>query len=143
MGDAKNVMDQITASIVNKDWEAAAGLYAENAVASTPDQGEISGREAIVAYLRSFGEAFPDLQWESLASNDCGETAVDEGFIVGTHTQPMSLPSGESVAATNKKIRVRECDILTVKDGVATSHRFYFDQMELVRQLGLLPETTD
>jgi hypothetical protein len=31
-------------------------------------------------------------------------------------------------------------DAATVADGVVTSHRFYFDQLELLGQLGLAPE---
>jgi hypothetical protein len=66
--------------------------------------------------------------------------AIDEGYVVGTHTAPLSLPSGESVPATGKQIRVRSCDIASVEGGLVTNHRFYFDQMEFLGQLGLLPE---
>ncbi len=31
-------------------------------------------------------------------------------------------------------------DFLTVENGVATKHQFYYDQMELLGQLGLLPK---
>jgi hypothetical protein len=31
-------------------------------------------------------------------------------------------------------------DAATVADGVVTSHQFYFDQLELLGQLGLAPE---
>jgi len=30
--------------------------------------------------------------------------------------------------------------VATVEDGAVTSHRFYFDQMEFLGQLGLLPD---
>jgi SnoaL-like polyketide cyclase len=45
------------------------------------------------------------------------------------------------IPATGKHVRVRACDIATVQNGVITSHRFYFDQMEFLGQLGLVPET--
>jgi ketosteroid isomerase-like protein len=67
--------------------------------------------------------------------------AIDEGYVVGTNTAPLPMPSGESVSATGKQIRVRSCDVVTVEGGMVTSHRFYFDQMEFLSQLGLLPET--
>jgi hypothetical protein len=35
-------------------------LYAQDAVAETPDQGTITGRDQIVAYLGEFSAAFPD-----------------------------------------------------------------------------------
>jgi hypothetical protein len=31
-------------------------------------------------------------------------------------------------------------DIATVESGAVTSHRFYFDQMDFLGQLGLAPE---
>jgi predicted ester cyclase len=45
------------------------------------------------------------------------------------------------VPATGKAVRVRICDIATVQNRVITNHRFYFDQMDFLGQLGLLPET--
>jgi len=50
------------------------------------------------------------------------------------------MPSGESVPATGKQIRIRECDVVLVEGGQITQHRFYFDQLEFLDQLGLLPE---
>jgi ADP-ribosyl-[dinitrogen reductase] hydrolase len=64
-----------------------------------------------------------------------------DGYFVGTHTAPLPTPTGEDIPATGKPVRVRACDIATVQNGVITSHRFYFDQMEFLGQLGLLPET--
>jgi hypothetical protein len=36
---------------------------------------------------------------------------------------------------------VRSCDIARVEGGLITTHHFYFDQMEFLGQLGLLPES--
>jgi hypothetical protein len=66
--------------------------------------------------------------------------AIDEGHITGTHTMPLATPSGERIPATGKRIRVRDCDVATVEGGMITSHHFYFDQIELLEQLGLLEE---
>jgi ketosteroid isomerase-like protein len=121
--------------------EAAANLYAPDAVMVTPDQGEIRGREQIIQYLKEINDAFPDNTYEPAYKHESGDTAIDEGYFVGTHTAPLSLPTGESVPATGKVVRLRSCDIATVQNGVITNHRFYFDRMDLLGQLGLLPET--
>jgi predicted ester cyclase len=86
-------------------------------------------------------DAFPDNSYESAYKHESGDTAIDEGYFVGTNTAPLSLPTGESAPATGKAVRVRICDIATVQNGVITNHRFYFDQVDLLGQLGLLPET--
>ena len=139
MGEARKVMDRATEAIIGGDWEAVASCYAPDAVAVTPDQGEVKGPEGIVGYLRPFADALPDLRWEPLSTHECGNAAVDEGFLVGTHTGPLAGPGGETIAPTGKSLRLRECDVATVENGVITSHRFYFDQMELMAQLGLMP----
>jgi ketosteroid isomerase-like protein len=138
MGDAREVMDRVTAAVMGQDFDAAAACYAENAVAVTPDQGEIRGREAIIGYHRQLAEAFPDAGYESVEKHASGSVAIDEGYFTGTHTAPLSLPSGETVAPTGKQIRIRACDLATVEGGLITQHHFYFDQMEFLEQLGLL-----
>ena len=61
MGEAREVMDRLSAAAFEtKDFSAAAECYADGAVAVTPDQGEITGREAIAAYLRQLADPFPD-----------------------------------------------------------------------------------
>ncbi len=111
-----------------------------DAVAITPDQGELTGREQVVQYLRQLTDAFPDATYEAVYAHESGDTAVDEGYVVGTNTEPLAMPTGESIPATGKRIRVRSCDVATVQNGLITSHRFYFDQMDFLGQLGLLPE---
>jgi ketosteroid isomerase-like protein len=141
MGEAREVMDRLTAAVSEtKDFKAAAECYATDAVAVTPDQGEITGRERIVDYLRQFSDVFPDIQYEYLDKHESGNVAIDEGYVTGTHTEPLPMPSGESIPATGKQIRVRSCDVVTVEGGMVISHRFYFDQVEFLGQLGLLPE---
>jgi ketosteroid isomerase-like protein len=140
MGEAREVMNRITAALDAQDFEAAAECYATDAVAETPDQGQIRGREAIAEYFRQLTDAFPDVRYEPQHGHESANVAIDEGYVVGTNTAPLPLPSGETVPATGKQIRVRSCDIISVEDGLATSHRFYFDQMEFLGQLGLLPE---
>jgi ketosteroid isomerase-like protein len=65
MGEAREVMDRFTAAAFEtKDFTAAAECYADGAVVVTPDQGELTGREAIVAYLRDLADPFPDVRLE-------------------------------------------------------------------------------
>src|SRR5688572_3801521 len=127
-------MDAVTEAVVQKDLETAANLYAADAVMVAPDQGEVRGREQIKVYLKELIDAFPDNSYELAYAHESGDTAIDEGYFVGTHTAPLPLPTGESIPATGKQVRVRTCDVATVENGVITSHRFYFDQMEVLGQ---------
>jgi ketosteroid isomerase-like protein len=140
MGEARDVMDRVTRAVTSSDEDALRNLYPESASIETPDQGTVTGTDAIVAWFGGFWEAFPDVSWEPLHEHEAGNTAIDEGYVVGTHTGPLDAPTGESIPPTGKRIRVRAVDIATVENGAVTSHRFYFDQMEFLGQLGLVPE---
>jgi len=137
MGEAREVMDRITDAVMRGDEEALKALYASDAVAETPDQGTIRGRDAIAAYLAEFGVAFPDATYEPLHKHEADGTAIYEGYFVGTNTGPMTGPNGEPIPGTGKRVRARECDAATVVNGVVTSHRFYYGMMNWLEQLGL------
>ncbi|MEU6380117.1 nuclear transport factor 2 family protein [Streptomyces sp. NPDC046909] len=142
MGEAREVMDRLTEAVTHPDLKVIAELYAEDAVAYTPDEGEIHGRDNIVEYWRQMTEAVPEASFETLHSYEVGDTAIDEGFYSGRNTGPLALPTGDSLPATGKEVRIRGVDLATVKEGRITEYRLYFDEMEFLGQLGLLPEGT-
>jgi steroid delta-isomerase-like uncharacterized protein len=137
VGEARQVLDRLTEAVMRGKVDELPNLYADDATMVTPDAGEIRGREAIAGYLETFSRAFPDASWEAKSQLEVGDTAVDEGWFIGTHTGPLATPTGDTIPATGKRVRVRECDVATVENGRITSHRFYFDQMEFLEQLGL------
>ena len=141
MGQAREVMDSLTAAVVAGDGDALGLLYAPDAVAETPDEGRLEGRDAVVGWLRSFSQAFSDISFETIARTETGDTAVDEAYLSATHTGPMPGPEGD-IPPTGKRIQLRECDVVTVRDGSVVSHRFYFDQLDFLGQLGVLQPST-
>ncbi len=96
-----------------------------------------SGGPRGTANFNQFSQGFPDASWEPLSTLEVSNTAIDEGYFIGTHTGPLETPTGETIPPTGKQVRLRECDIATVENGLIASHRFYFDQMEFLEQLGL------
>ncbi|MEV5437753.1 nuclear transport factor 2 family protein [Streptomyces sp. NPDC052682] len=142
MGRAREVMDRLTEAVtVKPDLEALWELFAEDAVAVTPDGGEIHGRDRIVAWWRQTTDAIPEARFEPLHLYEVGDTAIDEGFFGGRNTGPLQVPSGEVLPATQREIRVRGVDLVTVgEDGRIVSYRLYFDQLDFLGQLGLLPD---
>ena len=142
MGQAREVMDRVTEAVfVTKDRKAAEQCYAVDCVGITPDAGRVTGREAVVDYTMGFVDAFPDLTYEYVAKHESGDCAIDEGLFRGTNTAPLRLPNGDTIPATGKQVTARGCDICQVRDGVIVEHRFYYDQVELLSRLGLLPDT--
>lgn len=86
--------------------------------------------------MTSLRRAFPDLAWEATAAFENADSALDEGRPVGTHTEPLSSPEGD-LPATGRPLRLRECDVVTVRDGRVVSHRSSYDRLDLAAQLGL------
>ena len=141
MGQARETMDRITQAIVAGDRAALRQQYADDAVGEAPEAGRLDGGDAIVEYMMSFRQAFPDLSWEAKATFENADDALDEGWLVGTHTETLSSPEGE-LPPTGRNLRLRECDVITVRDGRAVSHRFYYDRLDFASQLGLTESGT-
>ena len=142
MGQARDVLDRLNAAVATtKDVKAAAECYAVDAVAMTPDQGEVRGRERIADYLRQFMDAFPDAHFEFVDQHESKNVAIDESYFIGTHTGPLAAASGDRIPATGRSVRVRECDVVVVEGGQIVQHRFYFDQIEFLSQLGQLSDS--
>ena len=139
MGDARQVMDQATEAINRHDVDALAELYADDAIVVDPF-GETRGRDAVREFWRGFFEAFPDMNGVAERKHESGSTAIDEWTFSGTHTGPMPTPTGETVPATGRRVEIRGADFATVENGKIVDHRVYFDQMQLLGQLGLVPE---
>ncbi len=142
MGQAREIMDRITAAVMAGDREALRQSYAPDVVGETPDAPRLSGTDAVIDYLLGFTRAFPDASFESTAAHEAGNTAIDEGYFVGTHTGVLSTPAGD-IEPTGRPLRLRECDVLTVANGVAVAHRFYYDQLDFLAQLGLTSSDTE
>jgi ketosteroid isomerase-like protein len=138
MGEAREITDRIMDAYIAGDPDALVRLYAADAVAETPDAPRIEGGTAIADYFIAIKRAVPDASWESTTKYESGDTAIDEGFFVGTHTEALITDEGLEVPPTNRRLRLRECNIVTVKDGTAVSHRQYLDQLDLMSQLGLM-----
>jgi predicted ester cyclase len=139
MGEARKILDQATEASFNQDWAAAEKFYAPDAVGVTPDQGEIKGGAEIMQWLKQFFDSFPDGKYQPEFQHESGNTAIDEGWFTGTNTGELVLPTGDRLPATGKRVRVRGADMATVENGLITSHRFYYDQMDFLGQLGMAP----
>ena len=142
MGQAREVMDGITAAIMSGDRAALERLYAPDAVVEAPDVPRIDGPAAIADYHLALYRAFPDGSFEFRSTIEVGDLAIDEGWFVGTHTDVLSTPTGD-IPATGRTVRARAFDILEVQDGRCVSHRFYYDQLDFMAQLGLMEPPAD
>jgi predicted ester cyclase len=64
---------------------------------------------------------------------------VQEVEMTGTHTGPLESPTG-TIAPTYKKVQGYGVQLLRVENGKIVEARLYFDQLDQMNQLGLIPQ---
>jgi ketosteroid isomerase-like protein len=131
-------MDKVTGALLGKDLEKLRELYAPDVIAITPDAGRLHGVDEVIAYFQEMFEAFPTMSYEGVGTYESGDSAIDQGDMTGANTGPLHLPDGQVLPATGKEVRVRTMDIATVHGGKIIRHEWYWDQLEILSQLGLV-----
>ena len=142
MTRARDISDQLARAFDAHDAEGAALLFHPRCVIVGPE-GTGDGRMEVASYLERFFIAFPDSQRSTWRQMDVGDCAINEVMLTCTHKGPMLLPTGEEVEATGRRVHLRTCEIITVEDGLVMSFQSYYDQLELLAQLGLYPPPPD
>ncbi|HEY8043409.1 MAG TPA: ester cyclase [Streptosporangiaceae bacterium] len=117
-------------------WMALADLHRLELRA--PGGVNLSGEEAARAIWAMWQEAFPDNRLEIVTIHADDRGGVHEGRFVGTHTGTLRIPGGE-IAPTGRRLDAPFCGIYEIDGGQITSTHLYFDQAELMDQLGLAP----
>ncbi|GAA4558924.1 ester cyclase [Planotetraspora kaengkrachanensis] len=119
------------------DFEKAAGFFSPCGVYVCPG-GIAEGREQIASYFALYLEGFPDITLTPTSKGVCGDLTVMEWTVTSTHGGPFLLPDGEVAGPTGRHVVVRGCDFRTMDDdGLIASQRVYYDQLEMLSQLGV------
>jgi len=114
-------------------------LYGENVAFEGPGDVRLEGAEATTQYAIAWLGAFPDVRLSVQNELVDGDWVAQECTIEGTHEGTLSSPGGD-IPATHKRLNGRFAQILKVEGGVLTDIRLYYDQVQLMTQLGLMPE---
>ena len=136
MPDAKDVILKHIAAVNDRDGNA--DPWAEDAELVAPG-GQASGRDGVLGFLGVFYEAFSDLRLEVAQLLTDGPAAAAEGIIAGTHDGVLHTPNGD-VAPTGRAVRLRWAAVYATDGDTLKSEHLFFDQMDFLGQLGLLPE---
>ena len=135
MPDARDVILKHIAAV--NDGDSDADPWAADAELVAPG-GQASGRDGVLGFLGVFQEAFPDMRLEVKQLLTDGPAAAAEGTLAGTHDGVLHTPGGD-VAPTGRAVELRWAAVyLTAGDTLKSEHLF-FDQMDFLGQLGLLP----
>ena len=119
------------------DRDSDADPWAADAEMTAPG-AQVSGRDDVIGFIAAFQEAFPDLRLEINQLLSDGPAAAAEGTMTGTHDGVLHTPDGD-VAPTGRALALRWAAVYVTDGGTLKSEHLFFDQMDFLGQLGLLP----
>jgi steroid delta-isomerase-like uncharacterized protein len=139
MPSAQQVVEAAVEAFNSHDPARIAATYADDAVMEAPGDVRLEGPEAITEYAMGWLNAFPDSRVIGDEYVAAGDRVVHEFTFVGTHDAPLHGPDGE-IPATHRRLEGRGAEVYSVAgDKIAAVH-LYFDQVQVLTQLGLMPE---
>jgi steroid delta-isomerase-like uncharacterized protein len=139
MADVRAAATAFVEAFNAHDEDRIRELNAESTVLEAPGDVRIQGREPATQYAMAWLNAFPDARITVHNEVHAGDWVVQEFTFDGTHQDTLSTPTGD-IPATNRQLSGRGVQILRVEDGAIADARLYFDQVQVMTQLGLMPE---
>ena len=139
MSDFEAFAERWIASFNAHDEEAISSLWTDDAVFEGPGDVRLEGRDACVGYVRAWLNAFPDARLVVHRRIDSDPYVVYQFTFEGTHEAALQGPTGD-IPATGRRLAGRGTEIVRVENGVAAEASLYYDQVQLLTQLGLMSE---
>lgn len=139
MADARQLGAKFVDAFNSHDEARIRELNGENVVFEAPGEIRLEGRDAATEYAMAWLRAFPDARLTVTNELADGDWVAQEFTFEGTHEDTLSSPSGD-IPATHKRLDGRGVQIFKVEGEVVTDTRLYFDQVDVMTQLGLMPE---
>ena len=120
------------------DRDGWVGLFDERAELEAPGGLRVSGRAGAEQFYDTWNEAFPDSAIHDALVFGTGSQGAEEAKFGGTHTGTLRSPAGD-IPATGKAVLSRYAAVSRVEDGRITSFHMYFDLVDVLAQLGVMP----
>jgi predicted ester cyclase len=139
MASPKDVAKRLTEAFNAHDEAAIRELYAPDAVFEAPGDTRLHGPDAIAEYALGWLNAFSDARITTETQLVDGEWIAERFVFEGTHDETLFTPAGD-IPATNRRLRGRGAELIRVLDGKIVEDHLYFDQMQVLMQLGVAAE---
>ena len=138
MPEVKDTTDRFVTAFNAHDESALLAVHAENIKFNAPGGFKATNAKDATAFAMTWLKAFPDGKMTVRTEITSGPWVVQEIAMVGTHTAPLVNPTG-TIQPTYKKVQGYGVQILRVENGKIAEARIYFDQLDQMHQLGLIP----
>ena len=134
MADAATIHRDYFDTIKTRDFERMRSLFHADYTIMQGDGVELKGPEAGVKIAQTYTTAFPDLTFEIRHQYaPSGTVSILEFTARGTHKEAL-----EDIPATSKQVEIVVCNVIEVKDGQVLREREYYDNLAIMRQLGVI-----
>ncbi|HXN92174.1 MAG TPA: ester cyclase [Candidatus Sulfotelmatobacter sp.] len=138
MPEVKETSDRFVAAFNAHDQNALDNLHAHDIKFNAPGGFKATNAKDATAYAMTWLKAFPDGKMKVRSEIISGPWVVQEVVMEGTHTAPLESPTG-TIPATYKKVVGYGVQLFRVENAKIAEARLYFDQLDQMTQLGLIP----
>src|ERR1700675_1947939 len=136
--DPKVLSAKYNQAFNSHDETALRSLISPNARFSAPGDVRLEGKDAVIGYINSWLKAVPDAKMTVTHEIVSAPWIVQEFTFEGTHKAPLTGPLG-TIQATNRKVSGQCVSITRYENDLAVEARLYFDMVQLLSQLGVMP----
>ena len=137
MTDVKDIATHFIAAFNAHDEKALDALHAADIKFEAPGFKASNGHEA-TAYAMGWLKGFPNGKMTLRHEVVNAPWVVQEVTMEGTNTGPLEAPGGK-IQPTNRRVVSKGIQVLKIENGKIAETRIYFDQLDQMTQLGLMP----
>lgn len=120
-----------------RNWDDYLSHFSQSVVTYEPDEPEfIVGLSGLKNRLATYTRAFPDVRLEAERLFGEDDLVCLNSLWIGTHKGPLPGPRGKVIEPSNKRVRVHGCSVFRFKDERIIEFYGYYDQLELLGQVG-------
>jgi steroid delta-isomerase-like uncharacterized protein len=138
MTEVKDTAAHFVSAFNAHDEKALNQIHADNIKFEAPGGFKASSAHEATAYATRWHKAFPNGKMTVRNEIVSAPWIVQEVTMEGTHTGPLEGPMG-TVQPTHKKLVGKGVQILRIENGKIAEVRIYFDLLDQMTQLGLIP----
>jgi steroid delta-isomerase-like uncharacterized protein len=114
------------------DFDTTIGTFAHPRYELIATGDVYDGEQEVRGYYAESRRAFPDQRNEVIALHHADDSVIVEFDLLGTHLGPL-----RGLPPTGRAFRCRMCALFIFEQDRITNERVYFDQLTVMRQLGV------
>jgi steroid delta-isomerase-like uncharacterized protein len=139
MARPQEIVERWLAAFNAHDEEGLRRWYSDDATFEAPGDVRLQGADATADYAMAWLRAFPDAEMQIETRVAEGEWVAERFLFEGTHDGVLASAAGD-LPPTGRRLVGRGAQVTRVEGDEITEGYLYFDQMEVLAQLGLIPE---